>query len=285
MTLSLDVEGTPDVWASGDPARLQQVVTNLLGNGIKFTPAGGRVGASVGLGPGGAQIIVRDTGQGITPEFLPAVFERFRQADGSFSRRHGGLGLGLSIAKQIVEMHGGSIAAHSDGPDEGAVFTITLPAARAGDVRRPETTEAWPPVSLTGLRVLVVDDEAEARELLRRLLAEHGCDVACAVSADEAVRHLADNACDVLLTDIGMPGTDGYELLRRVRIGFGAQPKAVAVTAFARQEDRDRALSSGFDDHLAKPVDPARLLSMLAQFVTAPPDQRDPASVRIRVAG
>jgi CheY-like chemotaxis protein len=247
-----------------DAARLQQVVTNLLGNGIKFTPAGGRVEACLDVSGQAVRLVVRDTGEGIPAAFLPAVFERFRQADGSTTRRHGGLGLGLSIARHIVEMHGGTIAAASDGPGRGATFTVTLPLGGDGASRGAADGEQSQRVSLAGLHVLVVDDETDARELLRRLLAEQGCEVATAATAEEALTALAARPCDVLLTDIGMPGTDGYELLRRVRATDGAR-KAIAVTAFARPEDRDRALAAGFDGHLAKPVNPVRLLQMLAQ--------------------
>jgi len=268
VSLSIDAGTAENVSISCDAARLQQVVTNLLGNGIKFTPAGGRVEAQVTVREQEVKLVVRDTGQGIPEKFLPAVFERFRQADGSITRRHGGLGLGLSIAKQIVEMHGGSIVAQSDGPDRGATFTVTLPLAQEGSARDLGVGDELQAVPLTGLSVLVVDDEADARELLRRLLAERGCDVATACSAEEALTLLAAGPCDVLLTDIGMPGTDGYELLRRVRAANDAQ-KAIAVTAFARPEDRDRALAAGFDGHLAKPVNPVRLLHMLAEVAAA----------------
>ncbi|HEX2139310.1 MAG TPA: MASE1 domain-containing protein [Woeseiaceae bacterium] len=268
LSLSVNVANAGNVSLTCDAARLQQVVTNLLGNGIKFTPAGGRVEVLVVAGEQEVRIIVRDTGQGIPTEFLPAVFERFRQADGSITRHHGGLGLGLSIARQIVDMHGGTITAHSDGPDQGATFTVTLPLAGEVSAREPAAGDEPQAVSLTGLRVLVVDDEVDARELLRRLLVEQGCHVSIAGSAQEALALLAADSCDVLLTDIGMPGTDGYELLRSVRATDNA-PKAIAVTAFARREDRDRALAAGFDGHLAKPVNPVRLLQMLAQ-VSAP---------------
>ena len=243
-------------------------MTNLLGNSIKFTPAGGRVETEVTVREQEVRLVVRDTGQGIPEELLTAIFERFRQADGSTTRRHGGLGLGLSIAKQIVEMHGGSIVAQSDGPGRGATFTVTLPLAAvdsARDLASGDELEAEP---LTGLRVLVVDDEADARELLRRLLAERGCAVTVAGSAEEALALLAAAPCDVLLTDIGMPGTDGYELLRRIRAVNEAQ-KAIAVTAFARPEDRARSLAAGFNGHLAKPVNPVRLLQILAEFAEA----------------
>ena len=265
VALSIDVGDAHDAWVSCDAARLQQVVTNLLGNSIKFTPEGGRVEACMALRDHEAQLIVRDTGQGIPAEFLPAVFERFRQADGSITRRHGGLGLGLSIVKHLVEMQGGSIAAHSDGKDLGATFTVALPLAEEG-LAGETAGDGSQPLPLTGLRVLVVDDEADARELLRRLLTEQGCNMAVASSAEEALTMLAARPYDVLLSDIGMPGTDGYDLIRRVRAQSGAQPKAIAVTAFARPEDRDRALAAGFDGHLAKPVNPMRLQQMLQQL-------------------
>jgi signal transduction histidine kinase/CheY-like chemotaxis protein len=264
VALSVDLGNGADVSLAGDAVRLQQVMTNLLGNGIKFTPAGGRVEAELAARAQQLQLVVRDTGQGIPAEFMPAVFERFRQADGSITRRHGGLGLGLSIARQIVEMHGGSIEAHSDGPGRGATFTVSLPVSAEGTARQPAAVQESQAVPLTDLCVLVVDDEADARELLRRLLAEQGCEVEVAASAEEALALLDAGPCDVLLTDIGMPGTDGYELLRRVRAVNPAQ-KAVAVTAFARPEDRERALDAGFDEHVAKPVNPVRLLQTLAE--------------------
>lgn len=265
VSLTADVEAGAEAWVSGDAARLQQVVTNLLDNAIKFTPSGGRVEARVTVRDREAQLVVRDTGQGIPAEFLSAVFERFRQADASTTRRHLGLGLGLSITKQIVEMHGGSIAAHSEGPDRGAVFTVTLPLAHEGGADDAAAGDAAPAVALANLRVLIVDDEADARELLRRLLTEHGCEVETADSAAEALKRAGAGEYDVLLTDIGMPGTDGYELLRRVRAAGRGEPKAIAVTAFARPEDRERAFAAGFDAHLSKPVNPARLLQVVTQ--------------------
>src|SRR5690606_29969835 len=196
--------------------RLQQVVTNLLDNGIKFTPAGGSVNVHVEVGPTGAQVVVRDTGQGITPQFLPNVFERFRQADGSTTRRHAGLGLGLGIAKQIVDMHGGTLSAQSDGANRGAVFRVVLPSIPEDAVTEAAGAEDTPPGALADLRVLVVDDNADARELLRRLLTEHGCNVDTASCAEEARMRAAAHRYDLLLTDIGMPGTDGYTLLEQL---------------------------------------------------------------------
>jgi signal transduction histidine kinase/integral membrane sensor domain MASE1/ActR/RegA family two-component response regulator len=268
VSLAIDVGNAANVSLACDAARLQQVMTNLLGNGIKFTPAGGRVEAQLSVREQDLRLVVRDTGLGIPAEFLPAVFERFRQADGSITRRHGGLGLGLSIARQIVDMHGGAITAHSDGHDRGATFTVTLPLAGEASASDPATVNQRQAVPLAGLRVLVVDDQRDARELLRRLLSEQDCEVAIVESAEEALAELAARPCDVLLTDVGMPGTDGYELLRRARAVNGAQ-KAIAVTAFARPEDRERALAAGFDGHLAKPVNPVRLLQMLGEVAAA----------------
>jgi signal transduction histidine kinase len=264
VTLSMAAP-SDEVWISCDAARVQQVVANLLDNGIKFTASGGSVEVRVSAGERHAQVVVRDNGQGIAAAFLPAVFDRFRQADGSTTRRHGGLGLGLSIARQIVEMHGGSIAAGSDGPGRGAVFTVTLPLAAGGAAQERAPDGDSEPAVLTGLRVLVVDDDADARELLQRLLAEQGCAVVCAASADDALREIARERPDVLLTDIGMPGADGYELLRRVREGHPRMP-VLAITAFARLDDRDRAIAAGFDGHLPKPIEPAQLIRMLGQM-------------------
>ena len=267
ISLSVDAGAAANVSISCDAARLQQVVTNLLGNGIKFTPEGGRVETEVAVTGQEVRLVVRDTGQGIPAGLLTAIFERFRQADGSTTRRHGGLGLGLSIAKQIAEMHGGAIVAQSDGVGHGATFTVTLPLTSVGTDRDPASSEQRESEPLTGLRVLVVDDQADARELLCRLLVERGCDVTTAKSADEALAVLAAAPCDVLLTDIGMPGTDGYELLRRVR-AINAAQKAVAVTAFARPEDLARSIAAGFDGHLPKPINPVRLLQILSEIAT-----------------
>ena len=277
VSLSVDFGNAEEVSLSGDAVRLQQVVTNLLGNGIKFTPAGGRVAAELAMQGQQLVLVVHDTGQGIPAEFLPAVFERFRQADGSITRHHGGLGLGLSITKQIVEMHGGSIAAESEGSGQGSTFTVMLPLPGEGSARPLVSADASQAVPVTGLRVLVVDDQADARELLRRLLAEQGCEVDVAASAEEALAFITAGGWDVLLTDIGMPGTDGYELLRSVR-AMNAGQKAIAVTAFARPEDRERALAAGFDAHVAKPVNPVRLLQAVAEVAaSATADQRRPA--------
>jgi signal transduction histidine kinase/integral membrane sensor domain MASE1/ActR/RegA family two-component response regulator len=265
--VALEIVGAsaPALVVLGDAARLQQVVTNLLGNGIKFTDRGGRVAVRVSKRGAHGCIEVIDSGEGIPREFIGDVFERFRQADGSITRRHGGLGLGLSIAKHIVEMHGGTIAAESEGIGQGAKFTLLLPLApgsAATDLAVDAPAEAV--ANLTRLRILVVDDEPDARDLLHRLLLEHGCAVATAASAEMAIEALAHAPYDVLLSDIGMPGTDGYALLRRIREGGLPVGVAVAVTAFARPEDRVRVLEAGFHEHLVKPIDPSHLTRVLA---------------------
>ncbi len=250
----------------GDSDRLQQLFGNLLGNAIKFTPPGGRVEMVLAHRDGRAEIVVRDSGEGISPNVLPWVFDRFRQGDGSTTRQHGGLGLGLSIAKAIVELHGGTIRAHSDGEGQGATFTVTLPLASA-ELPPGARDHAGRYVDLSGLRVLVVDDEPDAREVLRRILADHGCEVAVAGSAHAALAALERFSAGVVVTDIGMPGVDGYELLGAMRQRFPERGfRAVAVTAFARSEDRERAATAGFDAHLAKPVEPMELLRTLARF-------------------
>jgi signal transduction histidine kinase len=266
VTLNVSARQGQNVGISCDVARMQQVVTNLLENGIKFTPAGGVVEVTVVARAHDAQLVVRDTGDGISPDFLPAVFDRFRQADGSTTRRHGGLGLGLSIARQIVEMHGGSIRADSDGPGHGSVFTVTLPLATPGEVPRRSVSPDTASIPWADLRILVVDDDEDARELLRRLLVEHGCQVACASSAEEALEALDARACDIMCTDIGMPGTDGYELLQRVRTSAHARMSVIAVTAFARPEDRERTRAAGFDGYVTKPIDPSHLLQTIARL-------------------
>jgi len=254
----------------GDPARLQQVVWNLLSNAVKFTPSGGRVEVTVEGGPTHIEIAVEDSGDGIPAEFLPHLFDRFRQADGSITRRHGGLGLGLSIVRHLTEAHGGEVLAASDGPGRGARFRVRLPlqAAAAGpdmpcfpDLLPAEGTD------LSGVRVLVVDDEQDSRELLRRILEDCGAQVRTAPSAEAALELLPLQRPDVLVSDIGMPGTDGYELLRRVRLMGAAQGgdvPAIAVTAFARTEDRVRALRAGYSVHVAKPMEPLEIVATVA---------------------
>jgi len=268
---------------AGDPARLQQVVWNLLSNAIKFTPSGGRVEVTVTRSGAAIEVAVRDTGAGITSEFLPHVFERFRQADASTTRRHGGLGLGLAIVRSLVEQHGGSVEAASPGEGQGATFTVQLPvAAREGShapgaaLRMRESrrdagvaSQDFRAVDLAGLKVLVVDDEPDARSLMQRVLAECDAEVMLAASAAEALGLLAAGRADVLVSDIGMPDMDGYELIRRIRgmdAARGGAIPAIALTAFARPEDRVRALQAGFQDHLCKPIDLSELVARIAEL-------------------
>ncbi|MDI1476010.1 ATP-binding protein [Polyangium sp. y55x31] len=268
------LRGPPDparVAVRGDPARLQQIVWNLVSNAIKFTPKGGRVDVSMRQEGERAVITVRDTGQGIGPEFLPFLFERFRQADSSMARRHGGLGLGLSIVKRLVELHGGTVCAESEGIGMGATFKVELPCEASERSRMPSRlppiVPANDPRNLQGVAVLVVDDEADSRELVKRVLEEHEAVVCTAASAAEALDVSASRTIDLIVSDIGMPGMDGYALMREIRArrnGHGKEVVAVAVTAFARPEDRERALAAGYRAHLAKPFEPSELVSLLA---------------------
>ena len=264
---------------TGDPARLQQVMWNLLSNAIKFTPKGGQVSVSLERVNSQIEITVADSGIGIKPEFVAHVFERFQQGDLSTTKAYGGLGLGLSIVRQLVELHGGTVTASSLGQDLGAIFTLRLPvtAVRVGsfpDERlHPETwTPAMAPfedVDLSGVRVLIVDDDQDARDLITRLLSDCGAEVRTAATAGEAMLLIDLETPDILVSDIGMPDVDGYELLKMIRRrgtdGTTKMP-AVALTAFARSEDRTRALRAGFVAHVAKPVEPSELLATVAAF-------------------
>ena len=265
------------VFVDGDPARLQQVAWNLLSNAIKFTPEGGRVLVRLERDELHARIVVADSGIGINPEFLPHIFDRFRQADGGMTRPHGGLGLGLAIVRHLIELHRGSVRAESAGSGRGAVFTVTLPLAdapandrpRAGHTRRatpPRKSFECPPL-LDDLTVLVVDDEPDARELVTAILEECRATVTAVGSAAEALEVLGRAKPDVLVSDIGMAGQDGYELIKQVRARAdeAAHPlPAVALTAYASTEDRERALAAGYQMHIAKPVDPAVLVDAVA---------------------
>ena len=262
---------------SGDASRLQQVVWNLLGNAIKFTPTGGRVevelseveNSDVLTTTSYAQIQVSDTGQGISAEFMPHVFEYFRQADGSINRKHGGLGLGLAIARNLVEMHGGTIYAESEGEGKGATFTVRLPLIKA----QPQTSEPSQllenPLQLNGVRILVVDDEPDTLELHAFMLEQYGAEAIKAASVAEALQLLEELNPDLLISDLGMPEQDGYALIRQVRaneVQQGRHIPAIAVTAYAREEDRHKALAAGFDVHISKPVEPLKLLEAIASI-------------------
>ena len=271
--ISVDVSAGAEPYpVRGDSNRLQQIVWNLLTNAIKFTPPGGRVTVSVNRRADQVEIAIADTGIGIQPEFLPHVFERFRQADGSLTRGHGGLGLGLSIVRSLVEMHAGTVRAESDGTNRGATFTVALPFAH--DLAPPEARHEPPapvpagaePAILHALSVLIVDDDADARELTAEILLQHGAHVRTAASGGEALRLLSSGSYrpDLLLSDIGMPNMDGHELIRRVRhlpAARGGMAPAVALTAYAGAEDQTRAIAAGYDLHLAKPFAPAELVA------------------------
>jgi CheY-like chemotaxis protein len=273
--LSTDIQRGPGL-VLGDSGRLQQVIWNLLSNGIKFTPLGGRVQITLRRIEARVEISVTDTGQGIDAQFLPHVFERFRQADASAARRHGGLGLGLAIVKQLVELHGGSVRAESPGENLGSTFTVSLPVHSMGAVgaagdgsKRGGSAANGEKDRLNGVNVLLVDDEPDAREVVARLLKDFGASVTSAGSGAEALALSERERPDILISDIGMPGMDGYELLRRMRAS--ADPKAgripaVALTAFARSEDRTRALLAGFLVHVSKPVQPSELVATVASI-------------------
>jgi len=279
---------------SGDPARLQQVVWNLFSNAVKFTPEGGSIEVGLTCDERRVELEVSDTGQGINQDFLPYIFDRFRQADGTTTRKHGGLGLGLAIVRHLVELHGGTIRAHSDGDGRGATFTLSLPLASVltaphddggGEEDAAERPDSGAPLAATGaseaqtftasdvlggLRILVVDDEADTRELVQEVLARQGAEVRVSESAAEALRTLAAWNPDLLISDIGMPVEDGYELIRQVR-KFDAehhgQIPAVALTAYVGAEDHRRALAAGFQTHLAKPIVPKDLIETVVRVV------------------
>jgi len=274
---------------AGDAGRLQQVAWNLLSNAIKFTPRGGRVDVCVRPSDGDVELTVADNGAGIRPDFLPHVFDRLRQADGSSTRQYGGLGLGLAIVRHLVELHGGTVSAGSGGEGRGAKFTVRLPPAvrasaavgrpdAAGPRREPPddgaspVREATDASTLTGVRVLVVDDEPDAREVIRLALAQRGARVETAASASEAMAAFRRDGGppDVLLSDIAMPGEDGNTLIRRIRRLSGPEGggvPAVALTAYARADDRDRAMAAGYQVHVPKPVEPAKLLQVVADLL------------------
>jgi CheY-like chemotaxis protein/anti-sigma regulatory factor (Ser/Thr protein kinase) len=271
---------------SGDPARLQQVIWNLLSNAVKFTGHDGHVYVSFRQSGLSAELVVRDTGIGIHPEFLPRVFERFRQAEGPVTRTHRGLGLGLAIVRHLIELHGGTVTAESPGEGLGSTFTIKMPLAamqsdesgtsgsdQPEDEKTPSTRQP-----LEGLRVLVVEDEPDARELLLITLECSGAKVEAVNSAQEALDNLPVFRPDVLLSDIGLPVESGYELIRKVRLLSSeiSNIPALALTAFATEKDRQLAISAGFQMHLAKPVDPEILIAAIERLANANQEPQKP---------
>jgi signal transduction histidine kinase/ActR/RegA family two-component response regulator len=262
---------------SGDPARLQQMVWNLLSNAIKFTPHGGHVEVRLERVNSQIEISVKDSGDGIKKEFLPYVFDRFRQEDGTTARKHGGLGLGLAIVRHLVELHGGTVQADNNSEEAGATFTIRLPVLpiyqRQADTEESHTAGRDAPLrveypdNLAGMEVLVVDDEADTLELIKVLLGQCGAEVTTASSAAEALSLLERMTPHVIISDIGMPSEDGFEFIRKVRElppEKGGKVPAVALTAYARAEDRLRVLRSGYQMHLSKPVELAELVAVVA---------------------
>jgi len=281
LSVTLGVLASPVL---GDSDRLQQVVWNLLSNAIKFTPREGAVEVRLCQTGAGAEVRVSDTGAGIRPDFLPYVFDRFRQAEGAITRTHGGLGLGLSIVRHLVELHGGTVEVASEGEGKGASFTVSLPVrsalpgsrggAAAGEPELVEGMDAgadpWSgPALLSGLRILVVEDEDDTRDLLVTALEQCGAEVAAVASVADALKRLDEQVPDVLVSDLAMPDEDGYSLIRQVRARpgeRGGRVPAAALTAYARAEDRVRALAAGFQMHVPKPIDPAALVRMVASL-------------------
>ena len=266
---------TPTCLVFGDPHRLQQVVWHLLSNSIKFTPRGGRAEVTVRNAGGQCEILVTDTGAGIASDVLPFVFDRFWRAEASDKHRYSGLGLGLALAKRLAELHGGTVNATSAGLNRGATFTVVLPRVAPRDGREPangvhhapEAKVAGYQVNLSGLRVLVVDDEPDTLDLLRRVLGDSKAQVAAAPSVEAALAALGDFAPHVLISDVSMPGRDGYELIRAVRATTGPDAlPAAALTAYSGPEDAARAKEAGFQMHIPKPVEPEQLVKVVARL-------------------
>jgi CheY-like chemotaxis protein/two-component sensor histidine kinase len=274
MSVNID-EGLPPL--AGDPDRLQQVLGNILSNAVKFTPEDGQISVRASRHSSSVTITVSDTGVGIAPEFLPHVFDRFRQGQEGRTRSHGGLGIGLSLARKLVELHGGTIDARSDGKDKGATFVMRLPiraVALPNDGKADAPAVSTAAASLSNLRVLIVDDEADARDLVREVLESSGADVLAADSAAEAVAAMASWRPDVIISDVGMPGRDGYSLLREIRAFADASLRdvpAIALTAYASHDEAERARTAGFQVHLAKPVEPAHLVAAVASLFSPRP--------------
>jgi CheY-like chemotaxis protein len=263
----------------GDPNRLRQVIWNLLSNAIKFTQRGGSVNIDLKCVESTARLRVSDTGDGISAEFLPYVFDRFRQAEGSISRKQGGLGLGLAVARHLVELHGGTITAESEGFGKGAVFTVDLPMTqerrdpaqaeeRRREVDRRRSRKGV--VRLDGVHVLLVEDDDDSRKLLGTMLRRYGARVTSTKSAAAALEAFEGELPDVMISDIGMPDQDGYELIRRLRtlpVEKGGATPAIALTGYASRKDRERALSSGYQQHMAKPIEQVDMIRAIAALI------------------
>jgi CheY-like chemotaxis protein/anti-sigma regulatory factor (Ser/Thr protein kinase) len=272
VRLRSNVDDAVELVVAADAGRLQQAIWNLLTNAVKFTPSEGTVTATATADGARVVIAVADTGMGIDPEDLPYVFERFRQADSSTTRQHGGLGLGLALVKHIVELHGGTAAVTSDGRGKGATFVVTIPRATTEEpaARRAAPRGRARRADLTGVTVLVVDDEPDARELCATALARYGAAVETVTSAREALERADAARPDVVVADLGMPDEDGFALVRRLRAresGHGRRAVVIALTAFASLQDRRRTLESGFDAHVTKPFDPTDLALTIEGFV------------------
>lgn len=277
--IQIRAETSGDCLVKGDPNRLRQVIWNLLSNSIKFTQRGGVVSIDLRCVGSTVRLKVADTGEGISAEFLPYVFDRFRQAEASISRKQGGLGLGLAVVRHLVELHGGSIGAESDGLGQGSLFTVDLPLAeerrdparaeerrREGDRRRSRKGS----VRLDGVHVLLVEDDDDSRKLLGTMLKRHGARVTSTKSAAEALQVFADDLPDILISDIGMPDEDGYEFIRKLRElppEKGGRTPAIALTGYASRKDRERALGAGYHQHMAKPIEQADMIAAIAAFV------------------
>jgi signal transduction histidine kinase/CheY-like chemotaxis protein len=272
--ITLDYWAQPGLGAiSADSARLQQIIWNLLSNAVKFTPHGGQIHVRVERDDSNVKVTVRDTGQGIDPEFLPRVFDRFRQADSSTTRSFGGLGLGLAIVRHLVELHGGTVSAHSDGAGQGATFSASFPLiterVEPGTVMHGGEIHASHLQSLHGLRVLLVDDEIETRQIISTVVERTGAEVKTCTTAREALSELVEWRPHVILSDIAMPDEDGYSFINRVRAlpqGEGGNTPAAALTAYAREEDRKQVLAAGYQMHIAKPIGAGQLVHLIAKL-------------------
>ena len=273
----------------GDSHRLLQIVWNLLSNAVKFTPAGGTIKVDMREEGDLLRVSIVDDGEGIPPDFLPFIFDRFRQADGSAARRHGGLGLGLSIVRNLVQLHRGSVQVQSDGIGRGASLTVRIPLMSADSLQRaplvpPSLSSELSPSGAIGmptladLQIVVVDDEPDSRDLICRILVEQGAHVVSTASAEEAMKALDRAHVDLLISDIGMPKVDGYELLRRLR-ATGHRIPALALTAFAREDDRSKALAAGFGAHLAKPFEARALVMSALRLASLAPEVKSALSV------